>query len=206
MRIQCTCFTCHRPFTKRPHQISARNYCSSACWYAKGPRGAVTVLPDGTSASIPLLSDDGSIMATMLVDIADVSWITQWPWRLHDAGYAARRTRTNGRASRLFLHRELLGLVRGDGMEGDHINRNRLDNRRVNLRAVPKAGNRQNTSGRRTATSCHRGVCWDKTAGAWLAQVHAGSECMFRRYFPTEEEAAAAAREARLRLLPYAVD
>jgi hypothetical protein len=38
--------------------------------------------------------------------------------------------------NQVLVHRHLLGLRTGDGLFGDHINRNRLDNRRSNLRAV----------------------------------------------------------------------
>jgi hypothetical protein len=42
------------------------------------------------------------------------------------------------------MHRQLLGLCRGDKHEGDHINHDTLDNQLENLRVVSKSQNQQN--------------------------------------------------------------
>lgn len=57
-----------------------------------------------------------------------------------------------------YVHREILGLKPFDGMEADHINRNKLDNRRCNLRVATRSQNCANTSiGSRNKTGV-RGV------------------------------------------------
>lgn len=160
--------------------------------------------PDG-AVRIPLRRRDGSIRAYTVVDAADAEWVNQWQWCLTDTGYAVRNVKSGGRRTTVKLHRELLGLVWGDGLEGDHLNRDRLDNRRSNLRAVPKFGNRQNVTSS-GASSSYRGVTWDRQNGKWLAQVKANGRNHYVGLFSDEIAAAEAARLARQRLLPYAVD
>lgn len=82
-------------------------------------------------------------------------------WSLHTGGYAFRRE--HGRS--IYLHREILGLRPGDGLVADHVNRDRLDCRRLNLRVVTPAGNAQNVPGR----SPLRGVCAED--GLFYAKV-----------------------------------
>jgi hypothetical protein len=107
-----------------------------------------------TYETIPLLRKDGSVAAHALVDDDDFVWLDQWVWR-YDArdGYARR-----GRGVK--MHRLVLGLEPGDGKIGDHINGDRLDNRRSNLRVVSAAGNAQNTLGKAASRSAFRGVSW----------------------------------------------
>ena len=56
------------------------------------------------------------------------------------------------------LHRLLLGSTVGEDQEVDHINRDRLDNRRENLRVVTKAQQNQNRKVRSDSRTGHRNV------------------------------------------------
>lgn len=79
-------------------------------------------------------------IAFTIVDAADARWLLEHRWGLGSDGYATRRR--PGVAIR--MHREILGLAAGDGRHTDHINRDKLDNRRANLRVVTAAQNMQN--------------------------------------------------------------
>ena len=157
---------------------------------------------------IPLRARDGSIRAYALVDTNDAEWINQWRWSLNSEGYARRGMSINGRQITIRLHRAILGLVDGDGFEGDHIDRNPLNCRRSNLRAVPYIGraNQQNKRSAQGSTSGFRGVCWDRVQGKWKAKVKINGKTINLGRFTDELEAAEVARAARLRLMPYAVD
>lgn len=155
------------------------------------------------TVQIPLCARDGSIRAYATVDASDAEWAGQFRWYLSGVGYAVRTVRHNVKA---YLHRELLGLIPGDGLEGDHRNLDKLDNRRINLRAVPKHGNRQNVPSRRGAASEYRGVYWDARRSVWYAQVGSGGHAHSLGDFASEFEAAEAARVARQRILPFTVD
>lgn len=100
------------------------------------------------------------------------------------------------------LHRWILGLTKGDGLIGDHINRNRLDNRRVNLRVVDPSGSSQNVSGR--GKSRFRGV-HPTRAGRWVARVKYQHKNYIVGTFDSEEDAAKAAEAKRREVLPFYV-
>lgn len=180
-------------------------YCTRVCHrrYLDSLRSAPVSYPD-ESVGIPLHARDGSVHAYAIVDADDVNWLNQWRWSI-STGYAQRTERINGKDHALRMSRVILGLVYGDGFEGDHINRNRLDNRRNNLRAVTKMGNRQNHPSR-GGSSVYRGVSWSKDRQRWIAHCQKDGISHHVGSFTDELEAAEAAKAARARLMPYAID
>jgi len=56
------------------------------------------------------------------------------------------------------MHRFILGLDHGDKRQGDHKNRNTLDNQRSNLRVVTQEDNKRNKGMQRNNTSGYTGV------------------------------------------------
>jgi hypothetical protein len=161
---------------------------------------------DGLTARLPLFSRDGSICGYAVLDAADAEWASQWRWALNIDGYAIRSDGSAQDKRSILLHRELLGLVPGDGLEGDHRNRSRLDDRRENLRAIPKPAQQQNVPGQHGRSSAHRGVSWNTQKQRWHAYTHVSGKTHHLGYFESEDEAAEAARAGRARLLPYAID
>lgn len=82
----------------------------------------------------------------------DHELIRSYRWSL-SAGYAVTSVPVgDGKYYGLYLHRAILNLPRGAGSSamGDHINGNRLDNRRKNLRIVDAKGNARNRRPRGT--------------------------------------------------------
>lgn len=156
---------------------------------------------------IPLRGIGGVIRGYVLIDAADAELVNQWRWHLRPDGYAARDNEVvDGKRIARLLHRELLGLQNGNPLEVDHIDRNRLNDRRSNLRIANHADQMQNHSRQRNGSSKYRGVSWDKSHGKWFASVHTGGKSYFMGRFDNEEEAAAAALEGRRRLMPFAHD
>jgi hypothetical protein len=152
---------------------------------------------------IPLRARDGSIRATAYVDDADRDLVASSRWSVGGSRGQYAKATIDGR--RVYLHRLVMGLAPGDGLEVDHIDRDGFNNRRSNLRVVAHAENRQNTSGWRASSSDHRGVAWAPHAKKWLAQAKAGGE-KFSRYFEDEDEAAAAVLEWRREHMPFSVE
>lgn len=102
--------------------------------------GVQLVVPDGP-VRLPLRDKDGNEVAHTTVDGIDSLWLDQWRWSLNPSGYAYRV----GEGTTILLHRVLLGLLNAGPMfQADHINRDRLDNRRQNLRVVTAAVNNLN--------------------------------------------------------------
>ena len=110
-----------------------------------------------------------------LVDDADFEWLSQWKWVSHkhrSTFYAMRHNENWSKTEFIGMHREILGLKRGDGKLGDHRNRNGLDNRRSNLRICTGAENLQNRGKTKNNTSGYKGVSWHKQNKYWVAQLH----------------------------------
>lgn len=153
---------------------------------------------------IPLRRSDGSIRAWVLVDRDDYFRFAGSAW-CETNGYAVHRR--DGRVSR--MHREILGLRPGDGLEVDHINRDRSDNRRANLRIANRRLNGQNLPAQKDSTSAYRGVC--RAWGYWRAQAGkrnaAGIEINHHLgLFELEIDAAATAAQWRHENLPGAIE
>ncbi len=154
---------------------------------------------------LPLRAQDGTVRAYALVDPDDAQ-LSQHRWYLTEQGYAARRTAAASGSKRhiVLLHRELLGLTPGDGLQGDHINRDRLDYRRANLRAVPVVGNAQNRGSLPGSRSQYRGVYWNAQSGKWMAKAVMNKRQIYIGLFADEHEAGEAARLWRVANMPYA--
>ncbi len=140
-----------------------------------------------------------AIAGYALVDSEDYEWLSEYKWRIHPAGYAM----VAGGGQRRYMHRMILGLSPGDGLQADHINRNPLDNRSLNLRVVTHGQNQQNRAPKE-ASSIYRGV--SRRGSRWVAQVQANGKNHFFGYWDNEFDAAMAAYRGRVQLLPYAYD
>jgi hypothetical protein len=157
----------------------------------------------GTFEEIVLTGRKGAQTGTTRVDPEDYEALAAYRWHLTGDGYAARAAiRPDGRGYRtMFMHREILGLEVGDPRCGDHINRDKLDNRRSNLRIVSRAQNRQNVPAQGPARI--RGVSWDGQEGRWRARVGLDGRQHFLGYFDDPAEAGKAAAEFRASHLPF---
>lgn len=155
---------------------------------------------------VPLRARDGSVCALTLVDAEDADIALAASWRLSTDGYAVRAVRVDGARRWLLLHRVLFGLDRGDACQLDHANRNRLDNRRANLRLATQAQNCQNITPRRGTSSCFRGVSWAKRERMWRAYLNVNRRQHGLGYFALEEDAAQAAADARALYMPFSAE
>lgn len=154
---------------------------------------------------IPLRRRDGTVRAYTLIDEIDAGQATH-RWYLHNIGYAYRELRGFSPRRTVLLHREIAGLVPGDGREVDHLNRDRLDNRRVNLRVVTHAENQQNMSSHRGSASKYRGVSWQSDRQRWLAQATINGRTHNLGRFANEDTAGEAVRQWRLSNMPFTVE
>ena len=102
----------------------------------RGKRNEYIVYND--YAKLNILDKNGNIKITALVDIDDVDKLKRYSFRYDTGKYikAAQKGKTK------YLHRIVLNYD-GD-MEVDHINRNKLDNRKSNLRIVDRKTNANN--------------------------------------------------------------
>ena len=202
------CPACGKHFLIRAAlaKSGAGQCCSRQCSgrYHRIPVRPITINPDGT-ASVLLGGRGGAIRATAIIDAADVPLVDRWNWSLRD-GYAVRADYSGPRPKAVWLHRVILGLADNDYRRVDHIDRNRLNSRRSNLRPVTPSGNSQNTPSKWGTSSQFRGVTWSKQRQKWIATVRAAGRLHYLGGFESERDAADAARKGRAALLPFAAD
>lgn len=152
---------------------------------------------------IALRDRNGLIRAAALVDDEDFEWLNSVKWSLHCRGYAQHYpSPIGGKRLCVLMHRHILGLGLGDGLVADHINANRLDNRRENLRVGDYVLNAQNTLGRGDRGGRYRGASWDKANQKWMAHAHVGGKFRNLGRYATEEEAAHVADAYRREHMP----
>jgi hypothetical protein len=149
--------------------------------------------------------DRGRLAGWAKVDEADYFELVQWCWRLNKSNYAYRHTKEEGGVP---MHRQILGLTPGDGLEGDHINGDGLDNQRSNLRVTTHAQNLQNrpNGANRGSASRFRGVSPCKQTGRWKATAVIDGVSHWLGRHDTEEAAGAAAAAFRAQHMPFATD
>lgn len=142
----------------------------------------------------------GGGMTEAIIDSDDAAAVGKWKWQLTRNGYACRSHWNGERYEKMYMHRYLMQTP--TGMDTDHINRNKLDNRRSNLRVVDRSANNFNSDPASNNTSGHKGVGYFKPAKLWRAYIKHQSELkrIELGYFKTKEEAIAARRAAEERL------
>lgn len=143
-----------------------------------------------------------------VVDDEDYDRLSQFRWNYRN-GYAIRELKNQqGKRIRTAMHHDIIGRI--DGLEVDHINGNRADNRRENLRFATHSQNMANKI-MRQGTSKYKGVCWNKKDKVWIASVEKDGKYYHAGSYHNEEEAAIAYNKkaweifgefARVNLLP----
>jgi hypothetical protein len=78
-----------------------------------------------------------------LVSEEDYEDLSRWRWRRNPGGYAQRGGTVDGKQVTVYMHRYIM--KPGEWQTVDHINRNRLDNRRSNLRVCTYSENCENS-------------------------------------------------------------
>lgn len=156
------CLYCNKKFNSWPYILKegGGKYCSRQCSgkmmrgktmhpntrqsldkviYKTG-RGTIkekqyTKMPDGTTAlKINLTKGKFAI-----IDEDDFERVNQYKWHYHKNGYALRGFHRKNIAYVMRMHRFINNTP--DGFDTDHINENKLDNRKHNLRSATRSEN-----------------------------------------------------------------
>lgn len=103
-----------------------------------------------------------------VVDPIDFDYLSNFKWRMHNVGYA-QTGNPSTLMHRLVLERKL-GRPITYGMVTDHINSDKLDNRRANLRELSRGDNiRLAAKTRLGKTSQYIGVSQEQQHTRWRA-------------------------------------
>jgi hypothetical protein len=147
-------------------------------------------LPNGIKlnpnfAEILLYNKGGVECSRTSIELQDVHKVLPYKWCLSDHGYVV----TGAGKTRQHLHRLIADIP--DNMETDHIDGDKLNNRRSNLRVATRKNNNQN---RRAwgVTSKYKGVAWKKQTRKWCALIGVDKKRIHLGYFLSETDAALA--------------
>lgn len=129
-----------------------------------------------------------------IVDDGDYGHLMKWKWRKSESGYAVRSIFNGGHTKHIRMHRSINNTP--DGLFTDHINGDRLDNRRSNLRSCTMQQNNMNKGMDRRNTSGVTGV--GRKRKSWRARIHVSGVDIELGTFGNIEDAIRARREAEL--------
>ena len=118
---------------------------------------------DGTLL-VPMVGEAGTGLCAV-IDEQDADLIGGYRWHLADSGYAS----VSRGGKLLHIHSLILDLP--TGYLPDHINRDRLDNRRENLRKATHRQNQLNRGPRTSSLSGYKGVSLVRSNGKWQARI-----------------------------------
>lgn len=130
----------------------------------------------------------------ILVDDEDYERLNKYKWCLSVAGYPCKSWRVDGRKTVILMHRMIMA-DEGYPLKGndvDHINRDKLDNRKSNLRVVSHKENGWNLSKNKNNTSGYPGVSCNGRSkrNPWEAKIRIGRDrAISLGYYPTPESA-----------------
>ena len=121
---------------------------------------------------------------SFLIDYEDFEKISDYFWTCSN-DYAIKSE------NRQPMHRFILGISNEDRykIEVDHVNRNRLDNRKKNLRIVTRQENMYNKSEYKNNTSGVKGVKWNKDRRKWQVQINHNKKRIHLGLYSDFEEA-----------------
>lgn len=112
-----------------------------------------------------------------VVDDEDFEYLNQWKWQENRDGYVFRSHYwyENGirKQGGMYMHREVMKAAKGT--ELDHKNRDKLDNRKKNLRFTDRISNCRNRGVMSHNTSGISGVHWLESKKRWIVRIGDGT-------------------------------
>jgi hypothetical protein len=129
-----------------------------------------------------------------VIDDDDFSSVSKLKWYLGH-GYAVRNK--NGKSGHRFMHRMIMGAP--DGIFVDHIDGDRLNNQKSNLRLATKAENGFNRPMQKRNRLGYKGVSFSKQKGKFRASIQAFGKWSHLGYFLTAEEAHTSRLQAEIK-------
>lgn len=107
-----------------------------------------------------------------IIDIEDINKTKEHIWRMSNTGYATTDTKDETRGH-LRYHNFILNRdYKGEKyIIVDHINGDKLDNRKINLRITTRRNNQRNTGIRASNNSGVTGVRWKKNENCYVSEI-----------------------------------
>lgn len=127
-----------------------------------------------------------------IVDDDDFDWLNQWKWHFN-TGYASRSISRDNKRFGIQMHRLIMSAKIGQNI--DHIDRNKLNNSRKNLRFASDIENACNVAKiKKICSSKYKGVHYrnDRCSKNWMVTVKFNGVRYYGGSYNTEIEAAMA--------------
>lgn len=138
---------------------------------------------------IPLRNKKQEIVDYTFVSKEDYEFLNKFKWSKSNSGYA--QGRVEGKS--YLLHRYVMIVSLNNDIDShtkiDHIDNNRLNNTRENLRIISNSDNSRNVKKQKNTSSIYMGVCFDKKTNSWGAHIVKDKKQISVRY-KKEEHAA----------------
>src|SRR5690625_2272923 len=123
-----------------------------------------------------------------IVDDEDYDFLSQFKWCCHHGYAISRSKKLNSKTKYTYMHR-LINKTPNE-LITDHVNGNKLDNRKCNLRSVTVQQNAMNKNKTRKRTSEYKGVYWDPINKKWTSRIYVNGKPKQIGGFKDEKDAA----------------
>lgn len=155
---KCMCSSCGTVSIRRKYDIiNGNNERCSNCSY----NYEFKIIGDMAIGTLPYSKKE------FIIDVLDIPLFEKYVWGLNKDGYIV----TTKNHKEFFYHKMIMGNIYRKDIYVDHINRNTLDCRRVNLRLVTCQQNSMNKSLQSNSTTGFAGVSYINSIGRYRAQI-----------------------------------
>jgi len=124
-----------------------------------------------------------------IIDKEDFNKICHYTWRENHHGYI--ETKINHGSKRIFIHRIIMGIENVDWKieQCDHIDRDKRNNRKSNLRICSFSVNQINKYPRKDNITGTTGITYDKRCkNSWRAYINYNGKRIYSSVVATKEE------------------
>lgn len=125
------------------------------------------------------------------IDVEDYKLVKNYTWSVDSSGYI--KTNTGGFNR---MHRLVMGLDDCSDLQVDHINHNKADNRKCNLRVVTISQNLMNRNISSNNSSGYRGISFHNKKKKWISQIQLNGRLKYLGIFSDIKDAINARLEA----------
>ncbi len=128
---------------------------------------------------------------TVMIDEEDINIFNSFSWSITSKGYVRSTISFSKKQLKtIFLHRLIMN-IEDSKLQVDHINHNKLDNRKSNLRLCTNQENQRNTKAK-TGVSEYKGVYFAEKKWRSEIYINGKKDRLFLGCFNLEEDAACA--------------
>ena len=131
------------------------------------------------------------------IDADEIQNVQKYCWHVDSYGYFVSQITNDGKRKNVKMHQLLFGKW------VDHADRNKLNNRKYNIRQCTRNDNTHNSSVRSDNSSGYIGVSWNKTNNRWEAYIMCNNKKMFLGGFSNKTDALIARLNAECKYFGY---